>query len=446
MPINKTLLSCLIWFGLANVAQAENLIDIYHLAQEKDPQLLAVKALRDQAFEKINEAQAANLPQINLGANLDYQKSDQSDRQTAGVAGANLGLSQALYRRSNWLNSDISLKAATQADVGYNLEKQGLILRSAQAYFAVLAARDTLEYVQANEQALQRQLEETQQRYNVGMIAITDVHEAKAAHDLATAQVIIAENALTNSYEALRQLTGRDHRTLDGLNTERFSPAPLAEQVEHWMKLAEDENLSLHQQRIAKDIAKQQIDLAKTGHEPTLDLVTGLGSTYTDYKNTGSNYQDGALSQANVGLRFNLPLYTGGAVNARVQQAQYGFVAASEQLEGAFRQVQADLYRNYNNVHASIGTVRAYQQSVISAESALTATRAGYEVGTRTVVDLLDATSKLYSAKQQLSDARYNYILGTLQLKQTAGTLNEQDLLDINQGLSPQPTPQPNPA
>ena len=115
----------------------ENLIDIYRLAQEKDPQLLAVKAQRDQAFEKINEAQAANLPQINLGANLDYQKSDQSDRQTAGVAAANLGLSQALYRRSNWLNSDISSKAATQADVGYNLEKQGLILRCAQAYFAV---------------------------------------------------------------------------------------------------------------------------------------------------------------------------------------------------------------------------------------------------------------------------------------------------------------------
>ncbi len=437
IPMNKPLLSCLILLGLASHAQAENLIDIYRLALEKDPQLLSTKALRDQAFAKIGESRAAMLPQINLGADLGYQKSNMSNQQTAAVAGASLGLSQALYRRSNWLNSDLSAKAATQADVGYNLEKQGLILRSAQAYFAVLAARDKLEYVQANEQALQRQLEETQQRYNVGMIAITDVHEAKAAHDLATADVIVAENALTNSLETLRQLTGRDHRALDGLNTERFAPAPLGEPVSHWMRLAEEENLNLHRQRIAKDIAKQQIDLAQTGHEPTLDLTSGLDSTYSEYEN--SAYTDGTLNQASVGLNFTLPLYNGGAVDARVQQAQYGFVAASEQLEGAFRQVQADLYRTYNNVHASIGTVRAFQQSVISAESALTATRAGYEVGTRTVVDLLDATSKLYSAKQQLSDARYNYILGTLQLKQTAGSLNEQDLLEINQGLSPQP-------
>lgn len=434
--MNKRLLSALIVMSFSGFASSENLLDIYRQAQEKDPQLLESKAQRDAAFEKINEAQAANLPQINLGADLNYQKTNQDDKQTAGTAGASLGLSQAIYRRSNWINSDISEKQATQTDVAYNYEKQSLIVRTSDAYFSVLAAKDTLEYVNANLDALKRQLDETQQRYNVGMTAITDVHEAKAAYDLASADVITAENNLTNSYESLRQLTGSEHKQLDLLDTQRFTPVALGENSDSWMKLAEENNLQLHQQRIAKDIAKQQIDLAQTGNDPTLDLGANLGSTYTDYKNSGTGYDDGTLNSGNIGFKFNLPLYTGGAVDSRVKQAQFNYVSASEALEKSHRSIQADLYRNYNDVNAAIGTVRAYQQSVISAESALTATRAGYEVGTRTIVDLLDATRKLYSAKQQLSAARYNYILKRLQLKQIAGNLQEQDLVEVNSGLS----------
>lgn len=434
--MNKRLLSVLIVMSFSGFANAENLLDIYRQAQEKDPQLLESKAQRDAAFEKINEAQAADLPQINLGADLNYQKTNQDDKQTAGTAGASLGLSQAIYRRSNWINSDISEKQATQTDVAYNYEKQSLIVRTSDAYFSVLAAKDTLEYVNANLDALKRQLDETQQRYNVGMTAITDVHEAKAAYDLASADVITAENNLTNSYEGLRQLTGTEHKQLDLLDTKRFTPVALNEGSDNWMKLAEENNLQLHQQRIAKDIAKQQIDLAQTGNDPTLDLGANLGSTYTDYKNSGTGYDDGTLNSGNIGFKFNLPLYTGGAVDSRVKQAQFNYVSASEALEKSHRSIQADLYRNYNDVNAAIGTVRAYQQSVISAESALTATRAGYEVGTRTIVDLLDATRNLYSAKQQLSAARYNYILKRLQLKQIAGNLQEQDLVEVNSGLS----------
>ena len=434
--MNKRLLSALIVMSFSGFASAENLLDIYRQAQEKDPQLLESKAQRDAAFEKINEAQAADLPQINLGADLNYQKTNQDDKQTAGTAGASLGLSQAIYRRSNWINSDISEKQATQTDVAYNYEKQSLIVRTSDAYFSVLAAKDTLEYVNANLDALKRQLDETQQRYNVGMTAITDVHEAKAAYDLASADVITAENNLTNSYESLRQLTGSEHKQLDLLDTKRFTPVALGENSDSWMKLAEENNLQLHQQRIAKDIAKQQIDLAQTGNDPTLDLGANLGSEYTDYKNSGTGYDDGTLNSGNIGFKFNLPLYTGGAVDSRVKQAQFNYVSASEALEKSHRSIQADLYRNYNDVNAAIGTVRAYQQSVISAESALTATRAGYEVGTRTIVDLLDATRKLYSAKQQLSAARYNYILKRLQLKQIAGNLQEQDLVEVNSGLS----------
>ncbi len=433
--MNKRLLTLIISFSLCGSASAENLLDIYQQAQEKDPQLLEAKAQRDAAFEKINEAQAANLPQINLGADLSYQKTNQDDKQTASIAGASLGLSQSIYRRSNWINSDITEKLATQSDVNYNYEKQSLIVNTANAYFSVLSAKDALEYSNANLEALKRQLDETQQRYTVGMTAITDVDEAKAAYDLASADVIVAENNLANSYEGLRQLTGTEHKQLDLLDTERFTPVPLNDTSDNWMKQAQDNNLQLHQQRIAKDIAKQQIDLAQTGHEPTLDLGANLGSNYTDYKNSGTGYDDGTLNTGSIGFKFNLPLYSGGAVDSRVKQAQFNYVSASEALEKNYRSIQADLYRSYNDVNGAIGSVRAYQQSVISAQSALTATRAGYEVGTRTVVDLLDATTKLYSAKQQLSSARYGYILKLLQLKQVAGNLQEQDLIDVNNGL-----------
>lgn len=433
--MNKRILTLIISFSLCGSASAENLLDIYRQAQEKDPQLLEAKAQRDAAFEKINEAQAANLPQINLSADLGYQKTNQNDSKTAGNAGATLGLTQSLYRRSNWINSDITEKLATQSDVNYNYEKQSLIVNTANAYFSVLSAKDALEYANANLEALKRQLDETQQRYTVGMTAITDVDEAKAAYDLASANVIVAENNLANSYEGLRQLTGIEHKQLDLLDTDRFTPVALSDSSDNWMKLAQENNLQLHQQRIAKDIAKQQIDLAQTGHEPTLDLGANLGSEYTDYKNSGTGYDDGTLNTGSIGFKFNLPLYSGGAVDSRVKQAQFNYVSASEALEKNYRSIQADLYRSYNDVNGAIGSVRAYQQSVISAQSALTATRAGYEVGTRTVVDLLDATTKLYSAKQQLSSARYGYILKLLQLKQVAGNLQEQDLIDVNNGL-----------
>lgn len=439
--MNRTLLSVMVLLGLSASAQAENLLDIYTQAQQKDTQLRESKAVRDQAFEKINESRAALLPQINLGAGLNYLD-NKNDTQTNSNATGNLSLDQSVYRRSNWVNLDLTEKSATQSDVAYNLATQNLMVRTSQAYFDVLKAQDTLEFVRANKAAVERQLEQTQQRFEVGLTAITDVHEAEASRDQALADEISAENTLDNSYEVLRELTGVDHRNLDVLNTERFTPQKTAFGSDKWLELALDKNLELHSARIGKDIAKEQIDLAKTGHEPTLDLGAGLSTGYYDYKNENIN-SDGNAHQANVGLTFKLPLYSGGATSSQVKQAQYNYVAASEQLERSFRSVQSSVRSSYNNVNASIGSVRAYTQSVISAESALKATEAGYEVGTRTIVDVLDATRKLYDAKQKLSEARYNYILSILNLKQAAGVLEQKDIEDINQGLMLAPADAP---
>lgn len=433
--MKRTLLSVMVLLGVSAGAQAENLLDIYQQAQLKDPQLLQSKAVRDQAFEKINQSRAALLPQINLGAGLNYLQ-NQGDTQTGTTASGNLSLDQSIYRRSNWINLDLTEKSATQSDVAYNLEVQNLMLRSAQAYFNVLKAMDTLEFIKANKVAVERQLEQTQQRFEVGLTAITDVHEAEASRDQALADEINADNELANSYETLRELTGIDHRNLDVLNTERFSPQKTAFGSDKWLELAIDKNLQLHSARIGKDIAKEQIDLAKTGHEPTLDLGAGLSTSTSDYKNEIAG-RDSDNSQGNIGLTFKLPIYSGGATSSQVKQSQFNYVAASELLEKNFRSVQSTVRSSYNNVNASIGSVRAYSQSVVSADSALKATEAGYEVGTRTIVDVLDATRKLYDAKQKLSAARYNYILNILSLKQAAGVLEQQDLVEINQGLMP---------
>lgn len=424
----------MVLLGVSAGAHAENLLDIYQQAQIKDTQLLESKAKRDQAFEKINESRAALLPQINLGAGLNYLQ-NKGDTQTNSNATGSLSLDQSIYRRSNWVNLDLTEKSATQSDVAYNLEIQNLMLRTSQAYFDVLKAMDTLEFVRANKAAVERQLEQTQQRFEVGLTAITDVHEAEAERDQALADEINAENTLDNSYESLRELTGIDHRQLDVLNTERFTPQKTPFNSDKWLELALDKNLQLHSARIGKDIAKEQIDLAKTGHEPTVDLGAGLQASNTDYKiDKGLESND---NQANIGLTFKLPLYTGGATTSQVKQSQFNYVAASEQLERSFRSVQSTVRSSYNNVNASIGSVRAYGQSVISADSALKATEAGYEVGTRTIVDVLDSTRKLYQAKQKLSEARYNYILSILSLKQAAGTLEQKDLEEVNQGLMP---------
>lgn len=422
-----------IWSGSS---QAESLLDIYQLATSKDPQLQEAIAKKNSAFEKINESDAQKLPQIDLTAGVGYQKSNFNDYYTARTANAGISLTQSLFRQSVWINSDVTAKQAMGTDVAMNIEKQDLIVRTAGAYFNVLAAQDALEYAKANERAMQKQLDETQQRLRSGVSAITDVEEAKAAHDMATADTINAQNNLDNNFESLRQLTGEEHRYLDVLNTNRFSPQASPLSVEQWVKTAESQNLTLNQLRIAKDVARTEIDLAKTGHEPTLDLKLGVNSNYNDYKMYKDSRVNGAVNEGTIGLQFNMPLYSGGATESKVKQAQFNYVAASEELEKNHRQIQSDVYKYYNNVFAGVGSIKAYQQSVVSSQSALTATEAGYHAGTRTLVDVLNATSKLYQAKQKLSEARYKYIMSNLQLRQAAGVLSEGDLLDINQGLS----------
>ncbi|WP_039056945.1 outer membrane channel protein TolC [Enterobacter sp. Bisph1] len=422
--------------GFSAMSQAENLLQVYQQARLSNPELRKSAADRDAAFEKINEARSPLLPQLGLGADYAYTN---GYRDTKGVnsdvTSASLQLTQTIFDMSKWRALTLQEKAAGIQDVVWQTDQQTLILNTATAYFNVLSAIDTLSYTEAQKQSIYRQLDQTTQRFNVGLVAITDVQNARSQYDTVLANEVTARNNLDNMVETLRQVTGNYYPELASLNVDSFkTDKPQA--VNALLKEAENRNLTLLQARLNQDLAREQIRQAQDGHLPTLDLTASTGVSNTRYNGSKSAQNpDMDAGQNKVGLSFSLPLYQGGQVNSKVKQAQYNFVGASEQLESSHRSVVQTVRSSFNNVNASISSINAYKQAVVSAQSSLDAMEAGYSVGTRTIVDVLDATTTLYNAKQQLSSARYNYLINQLNIKSALGSLNEQDLLALNSAL-----------
>ena len=430
--------------GFSTLSQAENLMQVYQQARLSNPELRKSAADRDAAFEKINEARSPLLPQLGLGADYTYSNGYRdANGVNSNATSASLQLTQTLFDMSKWRALTLQEKAAGIQDVTYQTDQQTLILNTATAYFNVLNAIDVLSYTQAQKDAVYRQLDQTTQRFNVGLVAITDVQNARSQYDTVLANEVTARNNLDNAVEQLRQVTGNYYPELASLNVDGFKTnKPQA--VNALLKEAENRNLSLLQARLSQDLAREQIRLAQDGHLPTLGLTASTGVSDTSYngsKTNTSQYDDSNMGQNKIGLNFSLPLYQGGMVNSQVKQAQYNFVGASEQLESAHRSVVQTVRSSFNNINASISSINAYKQAVVSAQSSLDAMEAGYSVGTRTIVDVLDATTTLYNAKQQLANARYTYLINQLNVKSALGTLNEQDLVALNNTLGkPIPT------
>ncbi len=421
--------------GFSAVSHAENLLQVYQQARLSNPDLRKSAADRDAAFEKINEARSPLLPQLGLGADYTYTNGFHDNNGiNSNETSAALTLTQTIFDMSKWRALTLQEKSAGIQDVTYQTDQQTLILNTATAYFNVLSAIDSLSFTEANKQAVYRQLDQTTQRFNVGLVAITDVQNARSQYDTVLANEVTARNNLDNAVEQLRQVTGNYYPELSSLNVSNLKmdkPQP----VNSLLKEAEGRNLALLQARLSQDLAREQIRYAETGHMPTVGLTASTGVSDTSYDGnnaTSSQYTDRNIGQNQIGLNFNLPLYSGGSVTSQVKQAQYNFVGASEQLESAHRNVVQTVRSSFNNINASISSINAYKQAVVSAQSSLDAMEAGYQVGTRTIVDVLDATTTLYNAKQQLSSARYSYLINQLNVKSALGTLNENDLLALN--------------
>jgi outer membrane protein len=433
--MKKTLLSLLIGIGLTATAQADSLFDVYKQALQNDPATLQSKARKDAAFADIDKSRAGFLPQISLslGASETYGDLERSTNDLT------LSLSQTIYDRSVWVGSDRAELVASRADTTYAQAMQDLIVRTVSAYFNTLQAQDDLAFAKAEKRAIERQLEQTKQRFKVGLTAITDVHEAQAQYDTSVASEISAENAVETNLEALREITGGYSPELNVLNTETFSASmPSPSDINAWLKLAEERNLQLLASNASVDIAKYDIKNARAGHYPTVSLSARANSNDT----TGPASDPGNVATADrfntygVQLSVSVPLYTGGLVSANVESAKYSFIASSEERERIHRSVIRSVRSNYNDVTAAIARIKAFEQAVVSAQSALSATEAGFEVGTRTIVDVLNSTRNLFDARRNLSRVRYGYVTSVLNLKLAAGTLTEQDVVDVDQGLT----------
>ncbi len=436
-------------------ASAADLKEVYTRALTSDPLIREADANRLATRESKPQAVASLLPQIAANASelknesvgsqtvvdIDEVSGDvtigSAERETKGTRQVwNVELRQSIFRWQNWAELKRSDVEGAQAEAEYLVAQQDLIVRAAEAYFNVLAARDTLEAAQAAHDAIGRQLEQSEKRFEVGLIAVTDVQDAKAAYDSATAALIQGKRNLANAGELLRELTGDAWDTLEKPGNDMPLAGPDPESPEDWVKLAMDQNARLTASRLAADVTRQVVNIERGGYFPEIDFIVSRG----DFDDDGNFTNPGGVTFPNdtdsedttYGVQVTLPIFTGGATTSRVRQAQYRNIAARERLERTVRETERSTRDAYLGVNSEVARVQSLKQAVESAQTALQATEAGYEVGTRTSVDVLQARQRLFQSQTDYARSRYDYLLNVLRLQQAAGTLDNEGLDDIN--------------
>ena len=422
---------------MPQVIAAENLVDVFQSALVNDPQLLAEAAAQRAVGELDSQATARFLPQLSLSANNGKVKRQSSAQAFGGDReynnhGYTLSLTQPLYRQENYIQSNQADIAIEQAAASYQIAEQALILRVAERYFDFLSRQDEVKFSESEKEANAKQLEQVQQRFDLGLATITDLSESQAGYDLANADVITAENELANSRERLLETSGLYLEGLIPLASETPLVRPVPEESEEWIAVALVQNPNLRVIQKSKEDAQQVIALEKSGHYPSLDIVGEKNYTSQSDSSFGGSSK---VHQESVSIRFNLPIFEGGGVSSRVRQASHRLDEAMQNEEAQRRAVVRQGREAYNGVMSGISRVKALKQALVSGQKALESTEAGYEVGTRTTVDVLNVRRDLFRAKRDYANARYEYILSSLRLKQAAGTLNQNDLAQINTWL-----------
>ena len=464
----RYLFALLCTLAAPGLAAATSLLEVYQQALQSDPLIHEAEARRMAALELVPQARGFLLPQISAGGSW-YQGADSSLQQATiqdsmgniiefntvdadsdfDGFGWNAELRQTLFRWDQFVGLKQAGKRVAKAEVDFEAAQQDLIVRVVMRYFAVLAAEDRLTSIHADRLAIARQLEQAKQRFEVGLIAITGVQESQAAYDRSVADEIQAKRELATSREFLREITGEYIPTLSA-PSESFplqSPNPADEAS--WIDQAMVQNLALLSSRFSEDIARDEISFRRTGHYPTLDLVANYTTSDTDIKNLAiggdttlnSNFPTGNTRDS-ISVQFSVPLFAGGRTTSRVREAVYLHRASREQLQRVMRETERQTRDAYLSVLSEISRVNALAQAVTSSRTALEATQAGFDVGTRTIVDVLNSQRSLYIAITNYYQSRYNYIGNVLRLKLAAGDLQIQDLEEIDRYLSERRPPE----
>ncbi len=459
-PAFRLLLASCCALALPGTAWSATLLEIYQQALQSDPQIHEAEARRLAALEATPQARGVLLPQIAAAA--DWTKSESEGTSIEIDSDGSIGslntqfraeetrwqftLRQTLFRWDQIVGLKRADKVVARAEAVRESAQQDLIIRVAQRYFDVLAAEDRLTSIHADRQAIARRLEQAKQRFEVGLIAITDVQESQAAYDQSVADEIAAKRQLATAREFLREITGQYVSNL-AAPKEDFplrTPDPNAES--DWVDLSLSQNLNLVASRLDEELARDEISFRRTGHYPTVELVASTGESDRNADRNINNSPffpvDSNGQQDSIGVQFNLPLFSGGTTSSRVREAVYLHRASREQLQRVTRETERQARDAYLGVLSEISRVNALEQAVASSRTALQATQAGFDVGTRTIVDVLNSQFALYASITNYYRSRYDYILNALRLKRAAGTLQVQDLEEIDHWLEERKTPE----
>lgn len=434
---------------------ADNLYEILQLALDNDPTLRQAEATYRANRENMIQSRSSLLPSVGVGATTTrltsgptdsiyftnpttgnvIRQDDHSFRPGINNHGWGLNLNQSLINLSAWYGYQSAQASDRAAAVNLAAQEQDLIMRVATAYFDVLRALDTLETNIQEEEAALRSLDQTRQREEVGLVTITDVYDSQAAYDLARNTTILQQDILQSRYEVLEAITGQPHPDVDVLR-EDFPIVSADGSLGEWEDQADSNSLAIAFAEFNLEASRKNLKARKSDRLPTVDLAGSFGHQVTaPIVSQGIQIGGGAFDRTSLALSLSIPLYSGGAISSRRRAAEYNVIAAKENLELTKRQLTQNIRNAYRRVNTDVLVIAQRQQSITSAQSALDATELGAEVGSRNIVEVLRARENLFRALRQYADARYNYVLDSLLLKQVAGILTPQDIIELNNWL-----------
>lgn len=425
--------------GILSTAQAETLLQVYQQAKTYDAQLKSQESSYLATLENKPQVLAAKKPQVSLNANANFSEQytpyDGLSKNSNGLSATyTLGLTKSLYNRALDAQIDKVDSQIAQAGMQLDAQRQALILRVAQPYFSYLLAKENLQVASTEKNAIKRQLAQAQAFFDVGRSAITDVKEADSRYNLAVAGEIAAKENLDIARENLRVLTGKSYKDLLGAQPNLALTIPKPQNMEAWVAMAKHSSKSLQATRQAIEVAQKEIEIQRTSaRNPVVNIYARQTGSITE---SSSSALDPRVLGAHVGVELNIPLYQGGAEDSKIRQAQHQFRQAQQEYDYQERLIEQQVRSAYLSIESAVSQVKAQQRALAAAETAAEATKLGFEVGTRTAVDVLTALRDVFAARRDYVTARYNYLLSTLQLRQAAGTLSENDIKQLSAQLN----------
>lgn len=449
----RTSLPALLWllchgqaeaYSRSDESSVSDLLGVYEAATQSDPQLSGARHAYQAQLEAVPQARAGLLPEITAGATSESTRLVRDEpsltRDRSGTT-FRANLSQPLFRADRWYQLKAAQAGVAQAGLELAVKEQTLVFSSAQAYFEVLRQQDSLAAAKAEEAALLRQRDQAQGRLEDGASSITDVYDAQAAYDSARANRQLIQRKVDDAYEALTRLTKQNYTVIAGMAHQLPIEPPVPNDAKRWVESATQQNLQLQASDYAVIAAQETLHQRKAGFAPTVDAVASYRkgdndsfgySNPTDY---GTNGYRGNVAQSSIGIELNIPLYSGGMTRSQVSESTERLYQSQDEREDRLREVVLNTRNAFRGINSDIEQISARRQSIVSGQKSVEANQVGMDIGSRNITDVLTAQKQLYAAVRDYNDARYDFILDNLKLKQAAGTLSPDDLRELSRYL-----------